>query len=462
YTQSDGNQGPVTAKLTVSDDSSGDITITSQGGSSHVFDKNGQFIFEFTDKAGNKGRALAEVSSLNKAASRVDISYSTRYPTKGNVKVTMLPEAGTTLKSGDTATVLENGTYSFTATDNGQWKFTFVNQAGVETEAAVAVGNIDRTPPKLNVEYYKNTYNNSVVALVSSGEQIWAPAGGSLTHVFSTNGQYSMKAVDEAGNEASIVAAVDNIEALGSGTSGIDVKVSYSTQTPTNKPVKLTLTSDRAFTVLNNGGRTEKEVTRSGRYQFIVKDSLGMIKIVEAKVMNIDTEAPAITLGYNENTSAIAGDLIDPMNFTAVDNFDGDVKAKVKVEGNINTQQPGTYQMMYTVADSSGNTAVKTFTIRVLGSDEQIVTINGIKHESEPLMLGASRLEVVARGFAEQYGIKWTKGYETEAFFKASGTEAASGIIPLSETGWFTLYIYDAERNSRLVHVYISDLGGGQ
>lgn len=462
YTQADGNQGPVTAKLTVSDDSSGDIAITSQGGSSHIFDKNGQFIFEFADKSGNKGRTLAEVGSMNRTASGVDISYSTRYPTKGNVKVTMLPEAGTTLKSGDAATIFEDGAYSFVAADNGQWKFTFVNQAGVETEAAVAVANIDRTPPQLNVEYYKNTYNNSVIALVSSGEQIWASAGGSLTHVFSTNGQYTMKAVDEAGNEASIAASVSSIDAAGPYRSSIDVKVGYSTQAPTNKPVKLTLTSDRAFTVLNNGGKMEKEVARSGKYQFIVKDSLGLIKIVEANVLNIDTEAPVITLGYPENTSAIAGDLIDPMNFTAVDNFDGDVKAKVKVEGNINTQQPGTYRMIYTVADSCGNTAAKTFSIKVLGSGEQIVTVNGFKYESEPLMLGTSRLQVAARGFAGQYGIKWTKGYETEAFFKDHGNEADSGTIPISATGWYTLYISDAERNSRLVHVYISDLGGEQ
>jgi hypothetical protein len=77
-------------------------------------------------------------------------------------------------------------------------------------------------------------------------------------------------------------------------------------------------------------------------------------------------------------------------------------------------------------------------------------------------MLNASKLSVITRGFAGQVGVKWTKGFETVAFFKGNVTEAVSGTIAISEKGWFTLYIYDNERNSRLVHVLITDLGGVQ
>lgn len=462
YTTADPKEGPVTANLTVSDDSSGKITISSKVGGSHVFDTNGQFIFEFVDEAGNKGRALAEVSTINNMASGVDISYSTWYPTKENVKVTMTPEEGTTMKNGDIAAVLENGGYSFVATDNGHWKFIFANDLGIETAVTAIVDNIDRTPPKLSLEYVKDTFNKTVTAFVRSEETIWPASVSTLSHFFKANGQHTFKVVDEAGNDASITATVDNIEALGSYKSNIDVKVNYSTQASTNKPVKLTLTSDKVFAVLNNNGRAEMEVKKSGKYQFIVRDSVGLIKIVEAVVKNIDTEAPVITLGYPESISVVVGDPIDTMNFTAVDNFDGDVKWKVKAEGNINTQQPGTYQATDTVTDSYGNTTVKTLTVRVLGSDEQIITVNGIKYESEPLMLSTSQLQITARGFTGKVGIKWTKGYETVAFFKDYGTEAASETVPVSEKGWYTLYVYDNERSSRLVHVFITDLGGGQ
>lgn len=463
YTAADPKKGPVVANLRLADNSGGKVTIVNNSGSSsHTFDTNGQFVFRFVDEAGNEGRALAEVGTIASMPSGVEVSYSTKHPTKDKVKVTMTPAAGVTLKSGDMPAALENGSYSFEAADNGQWKFKFINEGGEETEVTADIENIDRTPPKLRLEYIRDNFNKTFTVLVRSDEPIWAARGSSLIHVFKENGQNTLKAVDEAGNEASIAAAVDNIDALGTCRSNIDVRMNYSTQEPTNKPVKIILSSDRAFTVLNNGGRTEKEIVKSGRYQFIIMDSAGLVKTVEAKVKNIDTEAPVITLGYPDITEVVAGEPIDLMNFTAVDNFEGDVKAKVKVEGNVNTRQPGTYQATYTVTDSCGNTAVKTLAVKVLGSDEQIVTVNGIKHESEALLLSTNKLQVAARGFSGQVSIKWTKGYETVAFFKDYGNEAASGIVPLNETGWYSLYISDAERNSRLIHVYISDLGGGQ
>ncbi|MEA4847086.1 MAG: DUF5011 domain-containing protein, partial [Clostridiaceae bacterium] len=462
YTSADSKKGPVTASLRVADDSAGKITITNSGGSSHSFSANGQFVFEFVDEAGNKGRALAEVGTMATASSGIAVSYSTKHPTKDKVKVTMTPEAGITLKSGERATVLENGSYSFEASDNGSWKFIFVNEEGAESEITAAVVNIDRTPPTLKVEYIKDYYNKTVTAMVKSEEPIWAARGSTLIDTFKANGQQTLKAVDEAGNEASIEVPVNNIETLGIYKSNIDVKVNFSTTAMTNKPVRLTLTSDRAFTVLNNKGGKELEVIGSGKYQFIVKDSAGLVKIVEAQVNNIDTEAPVIKLGYPESTSIIAGEAIDVMNFTAVDNIDGDVKGKTKLEGTVNTKQPGTYQVSYTVVDSCGNKEVKLLTIKVLSPGEQIVTVNGIKYEDEPLLLAASKLQVTARGFSEPVKVKWTKGYESAAFFKASGTVAENGTAAISEKGWFTLYVYDSDRNFRLIHVYIDNLGGGQ
>ena len=41
--------------------------------------------------------------------------------------------------------------------------------------------------------------------------------------------------------------------------SDIDIKINYSTDKPTNKLVKISITSDEIFTVINNSGKTEKE-----------------------------------------------------------------------------------------------------------------------------------------------------------------------------------------------------------
>ncbi|MEA4845784.1 MAG: DUF5011 domain-containing protein, partial [Clostridiaceae bacterium] len=464
YTSADPKKGPVTADLKLSDDRSGKITITNNGGSSrHVFDKNGQFVFEFVDEAGNRGRALAEVSSMITSA-KVRVSYSTKLPTSGNVKVTMKPEAGVKLKSGAVQTVQEGGAYTFNAASSGQWEFIFVNEAGIEEKVIASVTNIDKTPPKLYIDYIKNTYNKTITAFVRSDEPIWVSNIGNRVHVFREAGQYTMKAEDEAGNEAVITATVTekDLEALGIYKSNINVNIGYSTKALTNKPVKLTLTSDKAFTVLNNSGNKGKEVTKNGKYQFVVRDELNMIKIVEAEVNNIDTEAPVITLGYPENPAFMLGDTVNVMNFTAFDNFDGDITKKVQVEGSVNTRQPGYYPVTYRVSDNCGNTAVKTLNVRVRSSEEPEVSINGIKYESEPLIFKTSKLLVSTRGFAGKVSIKWTAGYEAMAFFKGVGTIAVGDTVTVNKEGWYTLYVYDNERNISLAHVLITDLGGEQ
>lgn len=463
YTADNWKKGPITANIKLSDNSGGKVTITNNGGSSsYVFNTNGQFVFEFVDEAGNIGRALAEVSTIERTVPKAAISYSTKFSTKDDVKVTLVPEAGVVFKNGDINTVFENGSYSFNAVNNGQWKFIFENEAGIETEVIAIVENIDKIPPKLWLDYISDVYNKTVTAIVRSDEPIFPVEGSTLKHVFKENGQYTLNAEDACGNEASITASVDYIDKLELHQSSIDIKVNYSTQEITNKPVKISVTSDKAFTVLNNNGKAEKEVTKNGIYQFIVKDGLGFIKLMEAEVKNIDTEAPVITTGYPEETTLLVGDILNLMNFTAVDNFDGDITDKVKVEGDINTMQTGTYRATYSVTDSCGNRSVKVLTVKVLGKDDQIVLINGIKHESEPMVLNASQLHISTRGFAGQVNIKWAKGYETVAFFKDGGTKAATDTIPVNDAGWHTLYIYDNERNSRLVHVLINNLGGEQ
>lgn len=463
YTADDPKNGPVTANIKLSDNSGREVTITNNGGSSkHVFNANGQFVFEFVDEGGNSGRALAEVSTIERTVPKAAVLYSTKLPTKDAVKVTLLPDPGLTLKKGDMATVFENGSYSFNAVNNGRWNFTFINEAGDETEVTAAVENIDKIPPVLRVDYISDFYNNSVTAIVRSEELIFPAEGGTLRHVFKENGKHILKAQDACGNEASITASVDYIDMLGLNQSDIDIKADYSTTVMTGKPVKISLTSDKAFTVLNNNGKAEKEAAKNGIYQFIVRDDAGLIKLVEAEVKNIDTEAPVITLGYPEEITLLTGEPIDLMKFTAVDNFDGDITDKVKVEGNVNAQQPGKYQAIYSATDSCGNSAVKVLEVVVLGRDDRIVLINGIKHESEPITLSAKELRVSTKGFAGQIRVKWAKGFETEAFFKDGGTEAAANTVPIAATGWLTLYVYDNERNSRLVHVLINSLGGEQ
>jgi hypothetical protein len=150
------------------------------------------------------------------------------------------------------------------------------------------------------------------------------------------------------------------------------------------------------------------------------------------------------------------------MNFTAVDSIDGDVKSKVKITGTVNTLQPGTYTVTYSVVNSLENETVKILTVKVRSDEEQTVRINGVKYEGEPLPLAANKLQVTAEGFSGQVSLKLAEGFRDASYFKSGGTAGSLDNIPISKKGWLTLYVYDNERNSRLIHVLITDLGGEQ
>ncbi|HHY23980.1 MAG TPA: hypothetical protein GX527_07065, partial [Clostridiaceae bacterium] len=367
YTADDWIKGPVTANIELWDNSGGKVTIANNNGSSsYVFKEKGQFVFEFYDEAGNYGRALAEVSTIDTSVPTVEVLYSNKLPTKDAVKVTLVPGEGVKLKDGDIKLAFENGKYSFDAMDNGEWEFTFENEAGRITEVAAKVDNIDRIPPKLRVDYISNLYSNSVTAIVRSDEIIWPVKGEELKYIFKENGQHVFTVQDAAGNEASITATVDYMQFLRLNQSDIDIKINYSTDKPTNKLVKISITSDEIFTVINNSGKTEKEVTKNGKYQFVVMDNLARLKLVEAEVTNIYTETPVIKPGYPDE---------------AVMNTDG---------------------------------------------YSPTVFINGIEYKYEPLMFDAKQLDISAKGFTGPVKLKWAKGFETTAFFKSNGTELAT------------------------------------
>ena len=72
--------------------------------------------------------------------------------------------------------------------------------------------------------------------------------------------------------------------------------------------------------------------------------------------------------------------------FTATDNYDGDIKNKVKIKGKVNTKRSGTYKLTYKVSDSSGNTCKKTRTVIVKDKTQstikspEIKVLNGITY----------------------------------------------------------------------------------
>ena len=96
-------------------------------------------------------------------------------------------------------------------------------------------------------------------------------------------------------------------------------------------------------------------VNKLGTYTITYKiTSLKTTKTIKRKVTVIDTTTPTITLKDNDIT-IYQNDTYNEPGYTAEDNYDKDITNKVKVTNNLDNTKTGTYEITYTVEDSSKN-----------------------------------------------------------------------------------------------------------
>ena len=141
---------------------------------------------------------------------------------------------------------------------------------------------------------------------------------------------------------------------------------------------------------------------------YSVRDSSGNITEIIRQIIYGDTLPPVITLTGGDSITVPAGTEFSDPGFTAVDNADGDVTAKVTVTGDYDPYRPGTYTFTYSVTDSSGNTAqaVRKVTVKGLiqedntASDDKVIYLT---FDDGPGTYTLKLLEVLAK-----YNVKAT------------------------------------------------------
>jgi PKD repeat protein len=90
------------------------------------------------------------------------------------------------------------------------------------------------------------------------------------------------------------------------------------------------------------------------------------IKVVVTDLNNpIDYTAPELQLLGDQFISLNQGDTFTEPGYIATDDRDGDVTARVTVEGSIDTNVAGFYQLTYRVSDNAGNETVRFWDIFV-------------------------------------------------------------------------------------------------
>jgi len=96
-----------------------------------------------------------------------------------------------------------------------------------------------------------------------------------------------------------------------------------------------------------------------------------------------DTVRPIITILGNNPDIINIGSVYTDAGATSTDNLDGDITSKINTTGlPINTSATGTFAVVYTVSDTSGNKAVATRTVEVIPSSiidmtPPVITITG-------------------------------------------------------------------------------------
>ncbi|HAX73292.1 MAG TPA: chitinase [Firmicutes bacterium] len=125
------------------------------------------------------------------------------------------------------------------------------------------------------------------------------------------------------------------------------------------------------------------DVETAGTYEltYSVSDSQGLttsVKRIITVMEPLPNQAP--TLNGVEDITIYVGEAFNPLkNITATDDKDGDLTAQIKVEGTVNVNVAGRYELTYKVSDSEGLTTSKTRVVTVVREPNQAPVLSGIQ-----------------------------------------------------------------------------------
>lgn len=163
----------------------------------------------------------------------------------------------------------------------------------------------------------------------------------------------------------------------------------------------------------------------------------------ERTVHVVDTVAPQMALNGDENCTVSSLELFNDEGATATDNYDGDISAQIKTE--IKKLSDAAYDVIYTVADTSGNTASVTRHLEIKDIVPPVITLNG------------GNVSVLLGGVYNDPGFSAKDDLDGDITDKVS----VSGNVDTSVAGAYTLTytVTDAAGNTatakRTVTVYV-------
>ena len=141
---------------------------------------------------------------------------------------------------------------------------------------------------------------------------------------------------------------------------------------------------------------------------YMVMDSSGNPVSVERKIPYFDPHPPELQLEKGEYLVIPCGTIYEEPGYTASDNVDGDMTEDVAIEGEVIWYRPGTYEIVYTIADDFGNVTQKIRTVEVQGETwPETVMPNG-KVIYLTFDDGPSEYTIPLLDLLKRYGVKAT------------------------------------------------------
>ncbi|MGG1518244.1 leucine-rich repeat protein [Paenibacillus oryzisoli] len=211
-------------------------------GNAFTVTSNGTYTVYARDNAGNEAVEMITISNIDRNVPTIDLTGSPTSSTNGDVTVTVAAYANSGISELKWATGNEGTVFfttggeaivgnAFTVTANGTYTVYARDNAGNEAVETIAISNIDRSVPTIDLSGNPTSSTNgevtvTVAAYANSGisELKWA-AGNEGTVFFTTggeaivgnaftvtsNGTYTVYARDNAGNEAVEMITISNI-----------------------------------------------------------------------------------------------------------------------------------------------------------------------------------------------------------------------------------------------------------
>ncbi len=209
---------------------------------------------------------------------------------------------------------------------------------------------------------------------------------------------------------------------------------------------------EEGYTAVDNydGDITDQVVReeKDGIVTYTVSDSFGNTSTVTREIVYADSAAPEIKLlGDYEIILETGSEYTEP-GYTATDDCDGDITDEVSVEGSVDVDTPGNYEIKYTVEDSDHNTSMVKRTVVVqdlegpeivLNGDKKVYVALGNKYEDE----GATAVDACDGDVSDSLSVEGKVDTDTCGVYTV--TYSASDASGNETTATRMVYVYQKQ-----------------